>query len=78
MARPSIASNPAARRRAVDADRLRDLFEAMNVNMELQDIFDLANRNNVAIYAVDPRGLADHRVRHRPAVSRSRDGSHST
>jgi VWFA-related protein len=26
--------------------------------MDLQAIYDLANKNNVAIYAVDPRGLA--------------------
>jgi VWFA-related protein len=29
-----------------------------NMEMDLRDVYDLANRNNVAIYAVDPRGLA--------------------
>ena len=25
---------------------------------ELKDVYDLANKNNVSIYALDPRGLA--------------------
>lgn len=29
-----------------------------NLDADLRDMWDLANRNNVAIYAVDPRGLA--------------------
>ena len=29
----------------------------MDINLELRQIFDLANRNNTAIYALDPRGL---------------------
>ncbi len=36
----------------------RQLFASVDINTELRDIYDLANRNNVAIYAVDPRGLA--------------------
>ena len=30
----------------------------MDMNRELQDVWDACNRNNTAIYAVDPRGLA--------------------
>jgi hypothetical protein len=36
----------------------RDFFDSMDVDVDLRAIYDLANRNNVAIYAVDPRGLA--------------------
>lgn len=35
-----------------------ELFQSMELNMELQALWDLANRHNVAIYTVDPRGLA--------------------
>ncbi len=31
---------------------------AMDMQRELQDVWDACNRNNTAIYAVDPRGLA--------------------
>jgi VWFA-related protein len=31
---------------------------SMDLESDLREIYDLANRNNVAIYAVDPRGLA--------------------
>jgi hypothetical protein len=30
----------------------------LDLNRELQDVWDACNRNNTAIYAVDPRGLA--------------------
>lgn len=33
-------------------------ISGMNMEMDLRRVYDLANRNNVAIYAVDPRGLA--------------------
>jgi VWFA-related protein len=33
-------------------------FSGAQLNDDLRDITDLANRNNVAIYAIDPRGLA--------------------
>ncbi len=31
---------------------------SLDVNRELQDVWDACNRNNTSIYAVDPRGLA--------------------
>jgi VWFA-related protein len=33
-------------------------FSQAEMLSELKDVFDLANRNNVSIYALDPRGLA--------------------
>jgi hypothetical protein len=33
-------------------------FASEDMQSDLRDVYDLANRNNVAIYAVDPRGLA--------------------
>ena len=30
----------------------------MDMHREMQDVWDACNRNNTAIYAVDPRGLA--------------------
>ena len=30
----------------------------LDMDSDLRDIYDLANKNNVAIYAVDPRGLS--------------------
>jgi len=33
-------------------------FESMDMNIQLREVWDLANRYNTAIYAVDPRGLA--------------------
>ena len=38
-------------------DRARFTAE-LDLQRELQDVFDAANRNNTSIYAVDPRGLA--------------------
>jgi hypothetical protein len=34
------------------------MFESMDMNIQLQEVWDLANRYNTAIYTVDPRGLA--------------------
>jgi len=39
-------------------ENTRQFFSSMDINSDLQTVWDLANRNNVAIYAVDPRGLA--------------------
>src|SRR6185436_7287580 len=33
-------------------------FAGFDMEVDLRDLWDLANKNNVAIYAVDPRGLA--------------------
>lgn len=49
-------NNPTAGENNVTEDRAR--FSAdLDVQRELQDVFDAANRSNTAIYAVDPRGL---------------------
>ena len=37
-------------------EQARQLLCALQV--DLRDVYDVANKNNVAIYAVDPRGLA--------------------
>lgn len=50
-------NNPTAGDNDINEDRAR--FSAdIDVQRELQDVFDAANRSNTAIYAVDPRGLA--------------------
>lgn len=51
--------NPA--RGAIGADSLDDrtaLMANMDVQDELRQVYDAANRNNTTIYTVDPRGLA--------------------
>ena len=35
----------------------REAFAGMDMQLYLRDIYDLANRNNVSIYPIDPRGL---------------------
>ena len=35
-----------------------EFFRSMDLNLDMQLVYDLANRNNVSIYTVDPRGLA--------------------
>ncbi|MFB3854205.1 MAG: VWA domain-containing protein [Vicinamibacterales bacterium] len=35
-------------------------FVNTDIQRDLRDVFDAANRNNTAIYALDPRGLATH------------------
>jgi VWFA-related protein len=35
-----------------------DFFNLADLNGRLKEVFDIANRNNTSIYAVDPRGLA--------------------
>jgi len=53
----SAAGDPFAGQNSPLEDRARFLSGA-NMESDLRDIYDLANRNNVAIYAVDPRGLS--------------------
>ncbi|MFN2447529.1 MAG: VWA domain-containing protein [Vicinamibacterales bacterium] len=49
-------NNPSAGENNTNEERAR--FSAdLDVQRELQDVFDAANRSNTAIYAVDPRGL---------------------
>src|SRR4029079_11897846 len=50
------AGNPDAGRNSPAADR-RVFFADSTMQLSLREVFTLANRNNVSIYAVDPRGL---------------------
>jgi VWFA-related protein len=49
--------NPAAGENNMVEDRARQMAE-FDLQREIQDVFDAANRSNTSIYAVDPRGLA--------------------
>jgi VWFA-related protein len=51
--------NPNARRTGADItnDRM-EFVNATDLNNDMRDVFDVANRQNTSIYAVDPRGLA--------------------
>jgi VWFA-related protein len=51
------ANNPNAGTNDINEDRA-SWSASMDLESDLRDIYDAANRNNVAIYAVDPRGLA--------------------
>ncbi|HEX7138048.1 MAG TPA: VWA domain-containing protein [Vicinamibacterales bacterium] len=51
------ALNPNAGTNDINEDRA-SWSASMDLESDLRDIYDTANRNNVAIYAVDPRGLA--------------------
>ena len=51
------AYNPNAGTNDINEDRA-SWSASMDLESDLRDIYDAANRNNVAIYAVDPRGLA--------------------
>ena len=54
--------NPAARNPGVGENNPREdtaaFFAQSNLLNEMRDVFTAANRNNAAIYTVDPRGLA--------------------
>jgi VWFA-related protein len=49
--------NPTAGEGNIYEDRAK-FGASLDVQRELQNVFDAANRNNTAIYSVDPRGLA--------------------
>jgi VWFA-related protein len=49
--------NP-ARGRAVEGDEREEFFANTDLQSELRDVYDRANRSNTTIYALDPRGLA--------------------
>jgi VWFA-related protein len=51
------ANNPMAGMNDPNEDRAAWLA-SMDMQQDLREIYDTANKNNVAIYAVDPRGLA--------------------
>jgi VWFA-related protein len=50
-------NNPLAGENNLNEERARNMAE-MDLQGELQLVFDAANRSNTAIYAVDPRGLS--------------------
>ena len=53
----NITRDPFAGDNNINEDRAQ--FSAgLDLNRELQDVWDACNRNNTSIYAVDPRGLA--------------------
>jgi VWFA-related protein len=39
-------------------DTTADFFAQTDITRELQEVYDVANRNNTALYTLDPRGLA--------------------
>jgi VWFA-related protein len=51
------AGNPFAGENNLAEERARNMAE-FDLQSELQNVFDAANRTNTAIYAVDPRGLS--------------------
>ncbi|HEY7289352.1 MAG TPA: VWA domain-containing protein [Vicinamibacterales bacterium] len=51
------ANNPQAGTNDINEDRAAWSAD-MDLQTDLRDIYDAANRNNVSIYSVDPRGLA--------------------
>src|ERR1041384_5414640 len=51
------AFNPLAGTNDPNEDRAA-WMASTDIETDLREIYDIANRNNVAIYAVDPRGLA--------------------
>jgi VWFA-related protein len=50
------AFNPGAGANDPNEDRYQ-FFQSVDLHSDLREVFDTANRNNVSIYAVDPRGL---------------------
>src|SRR2546421_8661673 len=50
------AFNPMAGVNDPNEDRAA-FFASLDLDSDLREVYDTANRNNVAIYAVDPRGL---------------------
>ena len=49
--------NPNAGTGSINEDRA-DFMGQIDIQQEMRDVFNAANRSNTAIYAVDPRGLA--------------------
>jgi VWFA-related protein len=48
---PLAGQNPSSRQQAAD------FFAQADLMTDLRDVYDIANKNNTAIYALDPRGL---------------------
>ena len=56
-AMPGIG-NPSRRRPPPDVPNDRvDFMNTVDINTEMREVFEIANRQNTSIYAVDPRGL---------------------
>ena len=55
--RPRPGADPFAADNNINEDRVQ-FSQGMDMHREMQDVWDACNRNNTAIYAVDPRGLA--------------------
>jgi len=53
----SAAGDPFAGQNNIMEDRAQ-FSASMDMESDLRDLYDTANKNNVAIYAVDPRGLS--------------------
>ena len=54
---PGATGDPFAGDNNINEDRAR-LSADMDMQREMQDVWDACNRNNTAIYSLDPRGLA--------------------
>jgi VWFA-related protein len=50
------AFNPMAGANNINEDRA-SFFASLDMDSDLRDVYDTANKNNVSIYTVDPRGL---------------------
>ncbi len=50
--------NPARMNPMLQTDDRSAFFASLDIQEELRDVYDAANRSNTAIYALDPRGLA--------------------
>ena len=51
------ARQPDRRPRTIRTRIARRSSPSLDLQSDLREVYDAANRNNVAIYAVDPRGL---------------------
>ena len=66
---PSTPATEAAERRA-------DFMNQTDLNNEMRDVFDTANKQNTSIYPVDPRGLAAMEYSINEGVNQTTDRNH--
>lgn len=73
------AGNPFAGENNLAEERARNMAE-FDLQSELQNVFDAANRTNTAIYAVDPRGLStgEYDIQDNIGARQSQDALRST
>jgi VWFA-related protein len=71
--------NPMAGVGNINEDRA-DFMGQVDIQQEMRDVFNAANRNNTAIYTVDPRGLAtgEFDINENVALTRSNDSLRQT